>query len=93
MYLPVDEGSKLIVGDGDNVGDTPNNNNINYTLIIITNHTFWYERSWWKYQYSNNSWYSRNQSMILKTKCPPVRIISKLFNRKPLYNVQYMSLS
>ena len=47
MYLPVDEGNKLIVGEEASVGDTPNNNNINYTLIIITDHTFWYGRSWW----------------------------------------------
>ena len=46
MYLPVDEGSKLIVGEEDSVGDTPNNN-INYTLIIITDRTFWYMRSCW----------------------------------------------
>ena len=46
MYLPVDEGNKLIVGDGDSVGDTPNNNDINYIFIIITDHAFWYGRSW-----------------------------------------------
>ena len=40
IYLPVDKGSKLIVGDEDNVGDNPNNNNINNTFIIITDHTF-----------------------------------------------------